>query len=224
MPDNYLYLGIVAALFPNATFIHCRRDLRDVAVSGWMTNFRIIPWANDCDHVATRFVQYRRVMDHWRAVRRAKPRRRHRRQQQPDGEVPEPDHQGGQRHQHQPHGRGAGRQRRRWRRRRLRRQWCPRRSCRQRGQWRRGRRLSPPESRRAKDTASGGRQPPVPPPKQGADAPRSPGSTISRAGISRPYGGSPSATARPTPMPRERSFSRRVLRLMPSNSAALPWW
>ncbi len=68
MPDNYLYLGFMAALFPNATFIHCRRDLRDVAVSCWMTNFRSIPWANDPEHIATRFAQYRRVMDHWRAV------------------------------------------------------------------------------------------------------------------------------------------------------------
>jgi hypothetical protein len=42
MPDNYLYLGLLAALFPKAKFIHCRRGLRDVAVSCWMTNFRHI--------------------------------------------------------------------------------------------------------------------------------------------------------------------------------------
>ena len=28
MPDNYLYCGLLAAMFPRATFIHCRRDLR----------------------------------------------------------------------------------------------------------------------------------------------------------------------------------------------------
>jgi hypothetical protein len=68
MPDNYLYLGLIAAMFPNAVLVHCRRDLRDVAVSCWLTNFRSIPWANDPDHIATRFAQYRRIMDHWRAV------------------------------------------------------------------------------------------------------------------------------------------------------------
>jgi tetratricopeptide (TPR) repeat protein len=68
MPDNYLYLGLLSVLFPNATFIHCRRDLRDVAVSCWMTDFRSIRWANDPDHIASRFGQYRRVMDHWRKV------------------------------------------------------------------------------------------------------------------------------------------------------------
>ena len=68
MPDNYLYLGLLAVLFPRATFIHCRRDLRDVAVSCWMTDFRTIRWANDPGHIAGRFHQYRRLMDHWRTV------------------------------------------------------------------------------------------------------------------------------------------------------------
>jgi tetratricopeptide (TPR) repeat protein len=68
MPDNYLYLGLIAALFPNAVLIHSRRDLRDVAVSCWMTNFRSIRWANDPNHIAARFAQYRRIMDHWRDV------------------------------------------------------------------------------------------------------------------------------------------------------------
>ena len=59
MPDNYMYLGLLALMFPNATFIHCRRDLRDIAVSCWMTNFRSIRWANSLEHIATRFQQYR---------------------------------------------------------------------------------------------------------------------------------------------------------------------
>jgi hypothetical protein len=68
MPDNYMYLGLLAVLFPSATFIHCRRDLRDVAVSCWMTNFRSIKWANDPAHISSRFAQYLRLMDHWRAI------------------------------------------------------------------------------------------------------------------------------------------------------------
>lgn len=68
MPDNYMYLGLLSALFPRARFIHCRRDLRDVAVSCWMTNFRQIRWANDLDHITSRFHEYRRLMDHWQAT------------------------------------------------------------------------------------------------------------------------------------------------------------
>jgi tetratricopeptide (TPR) repeat protein len=68
MPDNYLYLGLLAVLFPRARFIHCRRDMRDVATSCWITQFQAIPWANDPGQIASRFVQYRRVMAHWRRV------------------------------------------------------------------------------------------------------------------------------------------------------------
>jgi hypothetical protein len=67
MPDNYMYLGLLAVLFPCAVFVHCRRGLRDVAVSCWMTDFRSIRWSSHPDHIASRFHQYNRLMDHWRA-------------------------------------------------------------------------------------------------------------------------------------------------------------
>jgi tetratricopeptide (TPR) repeat protein len=68
MPENYLYLGLLASLFPRAKFIHCRRDLRDVAVSCWMTHFREIRWASDGQEIASRFHEYQRLMEHWRKV------------------------------------------------------------------------------------------------------------------------------------------------------------
>jgi tetratricopeptide (TPR) repeat protein len=68
MPDNYQYLGLLAAMFPRATFIHCRRELRDVALSCWMTNFRWTEWTSDIDHIAMRFQEYARLTDHWRSV------------------------------------------------------------------------------------------------------------------------------------------------------------
>jgi tetratricopeptide (TPR) repeat protein len=64
-PANYLYLGFLSALFPRARFIHCRRDLRDVAVSCWVTNFREVPWANDPAHLASHFRECQRLMSHW---------------------------------------------------------------------------------------------------------------------------------------------------------------
>lgn len=68
LPDNYMFLGLLATLFPEATFIHCRRDPRDVAVSCWMTDFGSVRWANHPEHIASRFREYRRLMDHWRSV------------------------------------------------------------------------------------------------------------------------------------------------------------
>ena len=61
-------LGLLASLFPRAKLIHCRRDLRDVAVSCWMTHFQEIRWANDQEHIASRFHEYQRIMEHWRKV------------------------------------------------------------------------------------------------------------------------------------------------------------
>jgi tetratricopeptide (TPR) repeat protein len=66
--DNYLLLGPLASLFPRAKLIHCRRDLRDVAVSCWMTHFREIRWTNDQQQVVSRFHEYQRMMEHWRKV------------------------------------------------------------------------------------------------------------------------------------------------------------
>ncbi len=68
MPDNYLYLGLIALLFPSATLIHVRRDPRDVALSCWMTNFRSIRWANVQDQIARRIHEHKRIMSHWQAV------------------------------------------------------------------------------------------------------------------------------------------------------------
>ncbi len=68
MPENYANFGLLALLFPHALFIHTRRDLRDVAVSCWMTDFGKIPWAFHKDHIAARFRNYIRLMEHWRSV------------------------------------------------------------------------------------------------------------------------------------------------------------
>jgi tetratricopeptide (TPR) repeat protein len=68
LPENYLYLGPLAVLFPRAKFIHCRRDLRDVALSCWMTHFQEVRWANDRDHILSQFREHQRIMEHWRKV------------------------------------------------------------------------------------------------------------------------------------------------------------
>ena len=68
MPDNYMYVGFLATLFPQAVFIHCRHNLRDVAVSCWMTDFHSVRWANDLQHLVNRFGQYRRLMEHWNST------------------------------------------------------------------------------------------------------------------------------------------------------------
>jgi Flp pilus assembly protein TadD len=68
MPDNYSLLGWIVTLFPKAKIIHCRRDVRDVAVSCWMTPFKELRWAFDLRNIGQRILQYQRIMEHWRKV------------------------------------------------------------------------------------------------------------------------------------------------------------
>jgi tetratricopeptide (TPR) repeat protein len=68
LPENFMLLGLLTTLFPGATVIHCRRDLRDVALSCWTADFRSVPWASDAAHIGAIFREYQRIMDHWRAT------------------------------------------------------------------------------------------------------------------------------------------------------------
>jgi tetratricopeptide (TPR) repeat protein len=68
MPENYVLLGWIVTMFPEARIIHCRRDVRDVALSCWMTNFTHVRWANDVQHIAHRIDCYQHIMRHWERV------------------------------------------------------------------------------------------------------------------------------------------------------------
>ena len=68
MPDNTIYLGLIATRVSRAKIIHCRRDLRDVALSCWMTDFLEVRWACDPDLIARRIHEHERLMEHWRRV------------------------------------------------------------------------------------------------------------------------------------------------------------
>jgi tetratricopeptide (TPR) repeat protein len=68
MPDNYLWLGFLHAIFPKAKFIYSKRDVHDIAVSCWITNFKQIRWACDHEDIAGRIKDHLRMMEHWRAV------------------------------------------------------------------------------------------------------------------------------------------------------------
>jgi hypothetical protein len=69
MPYNFLHLGLISQLYPGARVIHCRRDPLDTCLSGYFQNFRRGSFQTyDLDHLGRYFVQYQRLMDHWREV------------------------------------------------------------------------------------------------------------------------------------------------------------
>lgn len=67
-PLNFFQLAFAAVLFPNARVIHCRREVRDSALSIWMENFNADQrYATDFDDLAFFATEYQRLMAHWRA-------------------------------------------------------------------------------------------------------------------------------------------------------------
>ncbi|MGI9264491.1 MAG: tetratricopeptide repeat-containing sulfotransferase family protein [Gammaproteobacteria bacterium] len=67
MPVNFLYLPLVARVFPRAKVIWCRRDPLDVGLSCYLQAFggRGVEFANDLNHIGHYIRQSDRLMRHW---------------------------------------------------------------------------------------------------------------------------------------------------------------
>ena len=69
MPFNFLHLGLIAAICPDARIIHCRRDPLDTCTSCHFTTFnQHLQFASDLHALGRYYLDYRRLMDHWKAV------------------------------------------------------------------------------------------------------------------------------------------------------------
>jgi tetratricopeptide (TPR) repeat protein len=68
-PDNFLYLGLLKALFPRLRVLHTVRDARDVCLSIYFQQFgNALPYAADLGDIAHYLRAYRGLMQHWRGL------------------------------------------------------------------------------------------------------------------------------------------------------------
>jgi len=68
-PVNFIRLGVISRVFPNAMFIHCRRHPIDNALSILTTNMDTnFTFLADRGDLVFYYRQYQRVMAHWRQV------------------------------------------------------------------------------------------------------------------------------------------------------------
>ena len=67
MPQNFLHLGLIAMLFPEASIIHCRRDPRDTCLSCYFQNFVAagLTFAYDLENLGHYYNLYHQLMEHW---------------------------------------------------------------------------------------------------------------------------------------------------------------
>lgn len=69
LPGNFLYLGLIDVMLPDARVIHCVRDPMDTCLSIYLQGFSNgHPYATDLMNIAAYYNDYLRLMEHWKGV------------------------------------------------------------------------------------------------------------------------------------------------------------
>ena len=66
-PLNFIWIGFIKALFPTAKIIHCKRNLRDVALSIYKNSFEAgsLPWSYNDENIVDFINAYEDLMLFW---------------------------------------------------------------------------------------------------------------------------------------------------------------
>jgi tetratricopeptide (TPR) repeat protein len=68
-PDNFLYIGLIKSMFPNAKIVHTTRNPLDNCLSIYFLHLdHSMSYALNLEDIGHYYAQYRRLMDHWRAL------------------------------------------------------------------------------------------------------------------------------------------------------------
>lgn len=69
LPLNFLYAGLIHLALPKAKIILLERDSMDTCYAVYKTLFEgVYPYSYDLQELATYFIAYRQLIDHWQAV------------------------------------------------------------------------------------------------------------------------------------------------------------
>ncbi len=69
MPQNFLYLGVIKRIFPNAKIIHCTRNPMDNGLSIYSYSFGgRHDYAYDLENIGHYYQEYRALMDFWHEI------------------------------------------------------------------------------------------------------------------------------------------------------------
>jgi len=68
--ENYMLIGVIHLLFPNARIVHVQRNPIDTCYSCYkrMFNLGSVPYAYSLENLASRYRDYRSIMRHWQQV------------------------------------------------------------------------------------------------------------------------------------------------------------
>ena len=69
LPGNFIRIGFIKLLFPNAKIIHCKRHPLDNCLSIFFTNFsNNIDYSFNLDNIANYYLSYTEIMNHWKKI------------------------------------------------------------------------------------------------------------------------------------------------------------
>ena len=69
MPQNFLHIGFIRSVFPQAKIIHCRRNPLDTCLSVYFQAFGDLhPYSSNLKNIASFYADYDRLMRHWKNV------------------------------------------------------------------------------------------------------------------------------------------------------------
>lgn len=72
LPHNFKHIGLIKLLFPNAVIFHCKRDIRDIAISNYITDYAAkfggMGFAYDLGWIGEQLVDHDRIIEHWHNV------------------------------------------------------------------------------------------------------------------------------------------------------------
>lgn len=66
MPHNFLFIGLIELLFPNARIIHCHRNSIDTCLSIYFHDMNAThAYATDLENLGNYYTKYLKIMGHW---------------------------------------------------------------------------------------------------------------------------------------------------------------
>lgn len=72
LPHNFVHIGFIRRILPQARILHLERDPRDIALSSYQQDFKMkntgMGYAFDLNHLARQINDHHRLMQHWRRL------------------------------------------------------------------------------------------------------------------------------------------------------------
>jgi len=67
-PGNYVAIGLIKTLLPEARIVHCQRNALDNCISLYCQYFPLMPSSFELTELAKYYLDYQRLMSHWRKL------------------------------------------------------------------------------------------------------------------------------------------------------------